>query len=85
MEKVRWGILSTAKIGVEKVIPAMLRAEHCNVVAIASRSIEMARAAASTLGINQAHGSYDELLADPEGHFQQRPFATFPRNAVIAR
>jgi hypothetical protein len=27
MGKVRWGILSTAKIGIEKVIPAMQQSE----------------------------------------------------------
>ena len=66
MHKVRWGILSTAKIGVEKVIPAMQRGEHCDVVAIASRSIDKAQAAATELGIPKALGSYEELLADPE-------------------
>ncbi len=36
MSKIRWGILSTAKIGVEKVIPAMQRGTLTEVVAIAS-------------------------------------------------
>lgn len=66
MARVRWGILSTAKIGTEKVIPAMQQGELCEVVAIASRSAESAGAAASRLGIPQAYGSYDELLADPD-------------------
>ena len=35
MKQVRWGILSTAKIAVEKVIPAMQRGERCQIVAIA--------------------------------------------------
>jgi predicted dehydrogenase len=64
--KVRWGILSTAKIGVEKVIPAMQRGEFCKVVALASRSEEKARLAADKLGIAKAYGSYEALLADPE-------------------
>ena len=63
--KVRWGILSTAKIGTEAVIPAMQRAELCDVVAIASRSLEKARAEARRLRIPTAYSSYDELLADP--------------------
>ncbi len=66
MRKIRWGVLSTAKIGVEKVIPAMQRAEFCDVVAIASRSDSTARAAADELGIARALGSYEELLADPD-------------------
>jgi predicted dehydrogenase len=66
MRKVRWGILSTARIGTEKVIPAMQQGEHTEVVAIASRDAEVARAAAGRLGIPRAYGSYEELLADPE-------------------
>jgi predicted dehydrogenase len=66
MSKVRWGILSTAGIGTEKVIPAMQRGEHCQVDAIASRSHETAAAAAARLGIAKAYGSYEELLADPD-------------------
>jgi predicted dehydrogenase len=66
MKKLRWGILSTARIGTEKVIPAMQRGERCEVVAIASRDLGRAQAAAKRLGISKAHGSYEDLLADPE-------------------
>lgn len=65
-KKLRWGILSTANIGVKKVIPAMQRGEHTEVTAIASRDLERARRAASALNIPRAYGSYEELLADPE-------------------
>jgi predicted dehydrogenase len=64
MAKVRFGVLSTAKIGLDKVIPAMQRAEHCEVVAIASRDLDRAREAAKRLGIPTARGSYEALLAD---------------------
>lgn len=64
MRKIRWGILGAAKIGINKVIPAMQRGEHCEVIAIASRDLEKARAAALQLGIARAYGSYEELLAD---------------------
>lgn len=66
MNKVRWGILSTANIGLAKVIPAMQRGQYCEVIAIASRQLERAQAAAHQLGIPKAYGSYAELLADPE-------------------
>ncbi len=66
MSKVRWGILSTAKIGTEKVIPAMQRGEYCEITAIASRNLAAGQAAAAELGIPKAYGSYEELLADPE-------------------
>lgn len=66
MKKVVWGILSTAKIGREKVIPAMLKSEYCEVRAIASRNVDKARTLADQFGISKAYGSYEELLADPE-------------------
>jgi predicted dehydrogenase len=62
----RWGVLSTAKIGIEKVIPATMAAARCEVVAIASRDLGRAEAAASGLGIGRALGSYEDLLADPD-------------------
>src|SRR5262245_9474820 len=65
-QKVRWGILSSAKIGTAKVIPAMQRGEWSEVAAIASRDVENARRAASAIGISKAYGSYEELLADPD-------------------
>jgi predicted dehydrogenase len=63
---VRWGILSTANIGVRKVIPAIARAERCEVVAIASRELERATRVAGELGIPRAHGGYEGLLSDPD-------------------
>ena len=66
MSKIRFGILSTAKIGLEKVIPAMQKGQFTEVVAIASRMDERAKAAAQRRGIPRAHGSYDALLADPD-------------------
>jgi predicted dehydrogenase len=66
MENLRWGIMSTADIGMAKVIPAIQQAERCTVVAIASRDGAVARAAADELGIPDAYGSYEELLAAPD-------------------
>jgi predicted dehydrogenase len=59
----RWGVLSTAKIGQTAVIPAIQRSEHGAVVAIASRNGETAEAVANDLGIPQAFSSYEALLA----------------------
>src|SRR5258705_2323379 len=66
MKKVVWGILSTAKIGRQRVIPGMQKSKWCEIRAIASRSAESAREAARALGIPRAYGSYEELLSDPE-------------------
>jgi predicted dehydrogenase len=65
-KKVRWGVLSTAAIGVKKVIPAMQLGQYSVVTAIASRDLGRAKAAAARLGIEKAYGSYEALLADPE-------------------
>lgn len=66
MRKIRWGVLSTAKIGRSLVIPAIQRSQRGVVTAIASRDRERAAAAARDLGIEKAYGSYAELLADPD-------------------
>ncbi len=65
MDKVRWGALSTANIGVAKVIPAMQKGKYIEFDALASRNLEKGKAAAAQLGIPQVYGSYEELLADP--------------------
>ena len=65
-QKVKWGVLGAAKIAVEKVIPAMQRGEFTEVCAIASRDRRKAQEAASQLGIQNAYGSYEQLLEDPE-------------------
>jgi predicted dehydrogenase len=64
MRQLRWGVLSTAAIGRTKVIPGIQRAEHCEVVAIASRDLAVAERVATELDIPIAHGSYEALLAD---------------------
>ncbi len=66
MKKVVWGVLSTAKIGRERVLPGMLKSGLLEIRAIASRDAERARRTADALGIPQAYGSYAELLADPQ-------------------
>ena len=64
-DRVRWGVISTAKIGREKVLPAMQGSERCAIAAIASRDLAAAQKVAGQLGIPTAYGSYEELLADP--------------------
>lgn len=65
MATLNWGILGTANIALDKVIPPMQTADHCHVAAIASRDGEKAQAAAERLGIPHSHASYESLLADP--------------------
>ncbi len=66
VQPVRWGVVSTAQIARDKVVPAMMKSEWCDIRAIASRSLDNAREWAGKLGIPTAYGSYEGLFADPE-------------------
>ena len=65
-EPVRWGVLSTAHFALNRWLPSFQETPGVEGVAIASRDIEKARAAAERFGFPKAYGSYEELLADPE-------------------
>ncbi|MDE2730529.1 MAG: Gfo/Idh/MocA family oxidoreductase [Bacteroidota bacterium] len=65
MKKLRWGILSTARIAITKVIPAIQRSRHGHVVAIASRDPDKACRVATTQKVPNHYGSYEALLKDP--------------------
>jgi predicted dehydrogenase len=59
----RFGIISTAKIGRDLVVPAIQDAENCVVTAIASRDLAKARQMADRFSVPHAFGSYEEMLA----------------------
>ncbi|NDH22408.1 MAG: gfo/Idh/MocA family oxidoreductase, partial [Actinobacteria bacterium] len=62
----RWGILSTAKIAAQHLVPAMHdRAGH-RAHAVGSRALDRATKWAQANDIVTAHGSYEALLADPD-------------------
>ncbi|MDO3387283.1 Gfo/Idh/MocA family oxidoreductase [Gilvimarinus sp. SDUM040013] len=65
MHKVRWGVLSTAKIARNHVIPAIQTSHYGEINAIASRHPAQAKQTAQELGIARGHESYEQLLADP--------------------
>ena len=65
-EPVRWGVISTADIGVAKVLPGMMKSKEIEIRAIASRTLPTARRWAKKLGIPVAYGSYEDMLNDPE-------------------
>ena len=65
MEKLRWGVLGTARI-VRKTVPALQKTKNGVVVGIASRSEEKAKDYADKYGLSQAFGSYAALLDAPE-------------------
>jgi predicted dehydrogenase len=65
MSKLAWGILSTANIGIKRIIPAIMAGERGRVAAIASRDATRAAQAAAQFGVQRSYGSYQELLDDP--------------------
>jgi predicted dehydrogenase len=88
MEPVRWGIISTANIATEKVLPGMLKSRQLRILAIASRDEKRARRWARKLGIPRAYGSYEALFADPEIEAVYNPLPNHlhvPMTAAAAR
>ena len=65
-DPVRWGVLSTAKIGVRATLPAIAEASNARLVAVASRDEARARAVASDYPGARALDSYEALLDDDE-------------------
>ena len=66
MSKVKWGVLGTANVASWGTIPGMLKAESCELYAIAGRRLEKAEDYKARFGFEKAYGSYDELLEDKE-------------------
>ena len=61
----RLGLLSTARIN-QAILDGAARTDRVEIAAVASRELSRAREYAHKHGIERAHGSYEELLADPE-------------------
>ena len=64
-DKIRWGILSTARIN-RALLDPIRQASRSELAAVASRDINKAQTYATENGIPKAYGSYEEMLADPE-------------------
>ena len=62
----RWGVLGTAGVARQVMVPGIQASHNGAVLAIASRSLDTARAFARDFAIGRAYGSYDELLEDPD-------------------
>ena len=60
-----WGVLGAARIN-QHVLEGAALAEGASVIAIAARHRDRAQAQAEQFGIATVHGSYEELLADPD-------------------
>ena len=63
---VRYGLLSTAQIGLNAHLPASYDSKNSEVVSVSSRTADKAEAAAKKHNIGRWYGSYEEQLADPD-------------------
>jgi D-xylose 1-dehydrogenase (NADP+, D-xylono-1,5-lactone-forming) len=65
-KKIRWGVISTARIGEDQVIPAIQQSHNGVVAAVASRDLAKGKAFAARCNIPQVYGSYEELINAPD-------------------
>lgn len=65
MRKIKWGVLGTAAICERDTLPGMLKAQNCELYAIAGRSREKAEAFKQKYGFQKAYASYADVLSDP--------------------
>jgi predicted dehydrogenase len=65
-QKLKWGVISTANIGWDKVIPGVQLSENNKIVAIGSENVAKAEKIAADNGIDRVHESYEELINDPD-------------------
>ncbi|MGY1855056.1 Gfo/Idh/MocA family protein [Modestobacter sp. SYSU DS0290] len=64
-EEIRWGVVGPGRIA-EKVVEDFAVVDGARAVAVASRSLDRAQDFARRHGLERAHGSYAEILADPD-------------------
>jgi len=62
----RWGVISTANIGVKAVIPAIQASRNGRLVAIGSRDLARAERVALRERGARAYGSYEAVIDDPD-------------------
>ena len=65
-QTVQWGIIGCARIAATAMIPGIKGSANGDILAIASRELEKAKAYAGKFDIPRAYGSYEALLDDPE-------------------
>ncbi|HKP05671.1 MAG TPA: Gfo/Idh/MocA family oxidoreductase [Microbacterium sp.] len=80
----RWGILGPG--GIARAFTSDLRTAGLDVAAVGSRRLATAEAFAADFGIPHAHGSYQELVADPDVDivYIATPHPMHAANALLA-
>jgi xylose dehydrogenase (NAD/NADP) len=65
MKKLRWGLLSTARIN-RALLPPLRASARNELTAVASRDLERAKTYSNEWNIPRVFGSYEAMLADPD-------------------
>lgn len=65
MKRLRWGLLSTARIN-RALLPPLRSSARNELTAVASRDLDRAQAYADERNIPRVFGSYEAMLADPD-------------------
>ena len=66
MKKLRWGVIGAGGIARFRTIPGLLQAEHAELTAVMTTTLEKAQAIAEEFGAKRAYDSAEALIADPE-------------------
>ncbi|PYQ85688.1 MAG: dehydrogenase [Acidobacteria bacterium] len=82
MKRIGMGLVGPGFVGVHH-IDAVRRLGFVDVVAIAASTEKSARAKADALGVPKAHGSYEQLIADPDVHVVHNTTPNFLHVPVI--
>jgi len=64
--RIRWGVLGYARIASNSLMPAIQRAAHSQLVALASRDEAKLADARARFGLTRTYRVYEDLLRDPE-------------------
>jgi len=62
----RYGLISTAQIGLNAHLPASLASKNSEIVSISSREAKKAKVVAQKHNLQRWYGSYEEQISDPD-------------------
>lgn len=65
-KKVKWGVLGFARIAMTSIIPAMIKSDNSEFIAVASRDSAKLDTCCSLFGERKKYSNYDTLLNDPD-------------------
>ena len=84
-ESIRWGILAPGNIA-RKFAEGLTALPDARLIAVGSRSKERAEAFGRLFNVPRCHGSYEELVADPEvdAIYVSSPHTSHAAHSILA-